>query len=46
VPILAISRPFAHASVTITLNAYGHLMEGAGVQAADALEALVYGTGA
>ncbi len=45
-PILAISRRLGHASVTITLNVYGHVMEDAGVQAADAVEALVYGTGA
>jgi len=40
-----ISRRLGHASVSFTLDRYGHLMPDADAQAAAAVAALVYGAG-
>jgi integrase len=40
-----ISRRLGHASVSFTLDRYGHLMPEAGAEAAEAVAALVDGTG-
>jgi integrase len=44
VPLLAISKRLGHASVSFTLDRYGHLMADAGFQTADAVAQLVHGT--
>ncbi len=44
-PILEITKRLGHSSTSFTLDRYGHLADGAGSQAADAVAQLVYGTG-
>jgi len=43
VPILAISKRLGHSSTSFTMDRYGHLMAGAGSQAASAVAAMVDG---
>jgi integrase len=46
VPLLAITKRLGHSSVAFTQDRYGHLLPDAGSQAADAVAAMVYGSGA